>query len=163
QHLGAPVPQLARARGSGDPPARRGQARHDRRLSRATQGPDRSDLRLAPHGQAAGRPRSGPAVSDPRRLPRALVTELDRTADRRIAEHVVDGGRLRALILELWQRTRMDWGFVTDRLSTAFRKETWLGSHDRRFVGEAIYGMVRHLRRIDTAIARGRKTTKPPK
>ena len=59
-----------------------------------------------------------------------------------------DGGRLRALVLELWQRTRMDWGFVTDRLSVTFRKEKWLGAHERRFVGEVLYGLVRHLRRL---------------
>jgi 16S rRNA (cytosine967-C5)-methyltransferase len=72
-------------------------------------------------------------------------------------------GRLRALVLELWQRTRMDWGFVSDRLSTAFRHEKWLGANDRRFVGEVLYGLVRHLRRIDAAIARGRRTSKPPR
>jgi len=75
--------------------------------------------------------------------------------DAKLASHVLDGGRLRALILELWQRTRMDWGFVTDRLSTTFRKETWLGSHERRFVGEVLYGLVRHFRRIDAALDRG--------
>ena len=73
------------------------------------------------------------------------------------------GGRLRALVLELWQRTRMDWGFVTDRLATTFRREKWLGAHERRFVGEVLYGLVRHLRRIDAAIARGRRTSKPPR
>jgi 16S rRNA (cytosine967-C5)-methyltransferase len=83
--------------------------------------------------------------------------------DKQLAATVADGGRLRALVLELWQRTRMDWGFVTDRLSTTFRKETWIGSHERRFVGETLYGLVRHLRRVDAALARGRKTTKPPK
>lgn len=84
--------------------------------------------------------------------------------DQVLATQLVDGsGRLRALVLELWQRTRMDWGFVTDRLSTTFRHEKWLGAHDRRFVGEVLYGLVRHLRRIDAAIARGRKTAKPPR
>ena len=62
---------------------------------------------------------------------------------------------MRGLLLELWGRTRMDWGFVTDRLSTTFRKERWIGSHDRRFVAETLYGMVRHLRRIDTGLAAG--------
>ncbi len=76
---------------------------------------------------------------------------------------MVDGGRLRALVLELWQRTRMDWGFVTDRLATTFRKETWIGSHERRFVGETLYGLVRHLRRVDAALARGRKTLRAPR
>jgi 16S rRNA (cytosine967-C5)-methyltransferase len=93
------------------------------------------------------------------------VTNVDpeRVADKKLASTVVDGGKLRALILELWQRTRMDWGFVTDRLSTTFRKETWLGSHERRFVGETLYGLVRHLRRVDAALVRGRKTTKAPR
>ncbi len=87
----------------------------------------------------------------------------DAFSDQKLASVVADGGRLRALILELWQRTRMDWGFVTDRLATTFRKETWIGSHERRFIGETLYGLVRHLRRVDAAIARGRKTAKPPK
>jgi 16S rRNA (cytosine967-C5)-methyltransferase len=76
---------------------------------------------------------------------------------------VLEGGRLRATLLELWQRTRIDWGFVTDRLSTTFRKETWIGGHDRRFISETLYGLVRHLRRIDAALERGRKTKKPPR
>jgi 16S rRNA (cytosine967-C5)-methyltransferase len=75
----------------------------------------------------------------------------------------VEGGRLRALVLELWQRTRMDWGFVTDRLAQTFRKETWIGSHERRFVGETLYGLVRHLRRVDAALARGSKTQRAPR
>src|SRR5678816_873837 len=57
----------------------------------------------------------------------------------------------------------MDWGFVTDRLATTFRKETWVGAHERRFVGETLYGMVRHLRRIDLALERARRVTKPPR
>jgi 16S rRNA (cytosine967-C5)-methyltransferase len=76
--------------------------------------------------------------------------------DRQLAAHVMDGGRLRALVLELWQRTRMDWGFVTDRLAVAFRQEKWLGAHDRRFVGEVIYGLVRNLRRVDLALEKAR-------
>jgi 16S rRNA (cytosine967-C5)-methyltransferase len=91
------------------------------------------------------------------------LPDLDRSTDRKLAAHVVDGGRLCALVLELWQRTRMDWGFVTDRLATAFRKETWIGSHERRFVSEALYGLVRHLRRIDAALARGRRTQRAPR
>jgi 16S rRNA (cytosine967-C5)-methyltransferase len=91
------------------------------------------------------------------------LPDLDRIADRKLAAHVVEGGRLCAVLLELWQRTRMDWGFVTDRLATAFRKESWIGSHERRFVSEALYGLVRHLRRIDAALARGRKTERAPR
>jgi 16S rRNA (cytosine967-C5)-methyltransferase len=83
--------------------------------------------------------------------------------DGQLAEHVAQGGRLRAVLLELWQRTRMDWGFVTDRLATTFRKETWIGAHERRFISETLYGLVRHLRRIDLALERGRKVKKPPR
>src|SRR5688572_6979556 len=83
------------------------------------------------------------------------MTDDDKAQDRRLANHVVAGGRLRTLLLELWQRTRIDWGFVTDRLSSTFRKERWIGAQERRFVAETLYGLVRHLRRIDAAIALG--------
>ncbi len=83
------------------------------------------------------------------------MVDLDRVADRKLASHLAEGGRLRALVLELWQRTRMDWGFVTDRLAVTFRKEKWIGAHERRFVSETLYGLVRNVRRIDLAIARG--------
>lgn len=89
--------------------------------------------------------------------------DINTIADKKLAAHVLDGGRLRALVLELWQRTRMDWGFVTDRLASTFRRETWIGAHERRFVGETLYGLVRHIRRVDAALARGRKTQKPPR
>jgi 16S rRNA (cytosine967-C5)-methyltransferase len=91
------------------------------------------------------------------------VPDLDRLADRKLAAAVADGGRLRALVLELWQRTRMDWGFVTDRLAQTFRKETWIGAHERRFISETLYGLVRHLRRVDLALERGRRVKKPPR
>jgi 16S rRNA (cytosine967-C5)-methyltransferase len=91
------------------------------------------------------------------------VPDLDRLADRKLAGAVADGGRLRALVLELWQRTRMDWGFVTDRLAQTFRKETWIGAHERRFVSETLYGLVRHLRRVDLALERARRVKKPPR
>jgi len=81
----------------------------------------------------------------------------------KLALAVAEGGALRSVLLELWQRTRMDWGFVTDRLAIAFRTEKWLGSHERRFVAETLYGMVRHLRRIDLAIDRGRPTKRAPR
>jgi 16S rRNA (cytosine967-C5)-methyltransferase len=83
--------------------------------------------------------------------------------DTTLANTVLDGGRLRATLLELWQRTRMDWGFVTDRLSTTFRKETWIGAHERRFLSETLYGLVRHLRRIDAGLERGRRVKKSPR
>ena len=81
--------------------------------------------------------------------------------DMRLAAAAIGGGRLRSLLLELWQRTRFDWGFVSDRLSQTFRKETWLGAHERRFVAETLYGMVRQLRRLDAAVSRGGRRGAP--
>ena len=91
------------------------------------------------------------------------MTRDDKAQDRRLANHVVAGGRLRALVLELWQRTRIDWGFVTDRLSATFRKERSIGAQERRFVAETLYGMVRHLRRVDAAIAAGSRRAGAPR
>lgn len=81
--------------------------------------------------------------------------------DRQLAGTAISGGRVRALLLELWQRTRLDWGFVSDRLSQTFRRETWLGSHERRFVAETLHGMVRQLRRVDAAVSRGSRRGAP--
>ncbi len=91
------------------------------------------------------------------------MTDLDKAQaqDLRLSAAVIGGGRLRTLILELWQRTRLDWGFVSDRLSQTFRKETWVGAHERRFIAETLYGMVRHLRRIDAAVSRGGRRGAP--
>ncbi len=92
------------------------------------------------------------------------MTEEDKAQDQRLAAAVIAGGRLRGLLLELWQRTRLDWGFVSDRLSQAFRKEAWVGGSERRFVAETLYGLVRHARRVDGAIAAARRgASKPPR
>ena len=93
------------------------------------------------------------------------MTDQDKAQaqDRRLASTMVTGGRVRALVLELWQRTRLDWGFVSDRLSQAFRREAWLGANERRFVAETIYGMVRHLRRIDAAVIAGARRGASPR
>ena len=91
------------------------------------------------------------------------MIEVEKAQDRRIVRAVVDGGKLRALLLELWQRTRLDWGFVTDRLSQTFRRERNLGSSERRFVAETLYGMVRHLRRVDAAVAAGARRAAAPR
>jgi len=91
------------------------------------------------------------------------IADVPDPADQKLAAAVAQGGRLRALVLELWQRTRMDWGFVTDRLAVTFRKEKWVGAHERRFVSETLYGIVRNLRRIDLALERGRRTRQAPR
>ncbi|HTM23276.1 MAG TPA: RsmB/NOP family class I SAM-dependent RNA methyltransferase [Kofleriaceae bacterium] len=71
-----------------------------------------------------------------------------------LAREAAGPGSLRSLILDLWQRTRIDWTFATGELAAAFRRERGLGSQQRRFVAETLYGMIRHLRRIDLALAR---------
>lgn len=83
------------------------------------------------------------------------MKERDRSQGHGLAGAASADSRLRALILDAWQRTRLDWGFVSDRLARMFRKERHLGSKERRFVAETVYGMVRHLRRIDEALRVG--------
>jgi 16S rRNA (cytosine967-C5)-methyltransferase len=60
--------------------------------------------------------------------------------------------RARDLILSLWTKTRIDWGFASDRLADAFRRERGLSSRERREVAETLYGMIRQARRIDFAL-----------
>jgi 16S rRNA (cytosine967-C5)-methyltransferase len=60
--------------------------------------------------------------------------------------------RARDLVLELWTRTRIDWGFASERIAEAFRRERGLGSSERRQVAETLYGMIRQARRIDFAL-----------
>jgi 16S rRNA (cytosine967-C5)-methyltransferase len=91
------------------------------------------------------------------------TARAERSISRQLAHQLIHGGRVGSTILELWQRTRMDWGFVTDRLSTVFRRERWIGSHERRFISETLYGLVRHLRRIDLAISLISRRTAPPR
>src|SRR5262249_14966717 len=52
----------------------------------------------------------------------------------------------------LWTRTRIDWGFASDRIAEAFRRERSLGSRERREIAETLYGMIRQVRRIDFAL-----------
>lgn len=83
------------------------------------------------------------------------MTEQDKSQAHALTSAASTDSRLRGLILDAWQRTRLDWGFVSDRLANMFRKERQLGSKERRFVAETVYGMVRHLRRIDESLRVG--------
>ncbi len=83
------------------------------------------------------------------------MTERDKSQEHDLASIAARNSRLGSLILDLWQRTRIDWAFVNERLGQAFRKERRLGSRERRFAAETVYGMVRHLRRIDAALQAG--------
>jgi 16S rRNA (cytosine967-C5)-methyltransferase len=91
------------------------------------------------------------------------TARAERSISRQLAHQLIHGGRVGSTILELWQRTRMDWGFVTDRLSSVFRRERWIGSHERRFISETLYGLVRHLRRIDLSISLISRRTAAPR
>ncbi len=82
------------------------------------------------------------------------MTNSDKSQEQQLLRSALNG-ELRFLTLELWQQTRMDWGFVTDRLSKVFRRERQLGSSERRYVAELIFSMVRHARRIDLALELG--------
>ncbi len=55
--------------------------------------------------------------------------------------------------MELWQRTRIDWGYARGGVSQAVRKERQLKSSERRWVLESLYNMIRQVRRIDAALA----------
>lgn len=60
--------------------------------------------------------------------------------------------RVRDLVLSLWTRTRIDWGFASERIAEVFRRERSLGSRERREVAETVYGMIRMARRVDYAL-----------
>lgn len=72
-----------------------------------------------------------------------------------MAEFRVAQARIRETLLSLWAQSRADWRFVSERLSQAFRENKRLHSAERRIVAETMYGMVRHARTIDWALARG--------
>lgn len=82
------------------------------------------------------------------------MTDIDKERDPELARAAL-GGALGELLISLWQRTRIDWSYASDQLSDAFRHHRELGARERRFVAETLYGLVRHLRRVDEALAAG--------
>jgi 16S rRNA (cytosine967-C5)-methyltransferase len=58
----------------------------------------------------------------------------------------------RALTLELAAEARAEWGFASDLVATAFRKNRQLGSADRRLVSETVYGLIRGERRLEAIV-----------
>ena len=61
-------------------------------------------------------------------------------------------GHAEALLVQLWTRARVDWGWISDRLADAFRRERGLGSRERRQIAEALYATTRQFRRIEHAL-----------
>jgi 16S rRNA (cytosine967-C5)-methyltransferase len=91
--------------------------------------------------------------------------DQDKSQARNLLHALADPGRLREVLLDAWQRTRMDWSFARDGLIAMLRKQAGLGASERRAMTEVIYGMIRHLRRLDEALVAGgvaRRTAGPP-
>jgi 16S rRNA (cytosine967-C5)-methyltransferase len=61
-------------------------------------------------------------------------------------------GTARALTLEIAAEARAEWGFASDLVATAFRRNRQLGSADRRLVSETVYGLIRGERRLEAII-----------
>jgi len=83
------------------------------------------------------------------------MTGEDKTQELELARSVLGSGELRHFFVDLWRRTRIDWSFVGDRLQKELRTKRDLNSRTRRWVGDVLYGMIRHLRRIDEALKAG--------
>ena len=83
------------------------------------------------------------------------MTETNYSQDYALIRRLAEPGRLQDSMLDLWKRTRIDWSFVTGDLTATVRGSTSLGSDERRMLLESLYGMIRHLRRIDSALAAG--------
>jgi 16S rRNA (cytosine967-C5)-methyltransferase len=71
----------------------------------------------------------------------------------------------RALTLELYAEARAEWGYASDLIASAFRKQRQLGSGDRRLVAETVYGLIRWHRRLEAiaeeVLARRRERREP--
>ncbi len=83
------------------------------------------------------------------------MSHPDDTIDTELARAAAAGSELGKLVLRMWKTTRINWSFATDTLADAFRNQRNLGGRERRFAAETLYGMIRHLRRIDQALASG--------
>lgn len=92
--------------------------------------------------------------------------DQDKLQASNLLRALTEPGRMRDVLLDVWQRTRMDWSFARDGLGAALRKQAGLGPGERRVMTEIVYGMIRHLRRLDEALVAGglprRSAAAPP-
>jgi 16S rRNA (cytosine967-C5)-methyltransferase len=65
-----------------------------------------------------------------------------------ITEALADG-RVQRAALRLYQAAAADWSRAPNTLAHGFREARELHSRERRFVGEAVYGMIRWRRRLE--------------
>src|SRR5689334_2239036 len=61
-------------------------------------------------------------------------------------------GKIRRRVLEIYGLAARDWGSAPAAIGRAFRGARELRSAERRFVGEAVYGLVRARRRLAFSI-----------
>jgi 16S rRNA (cytosine967-C5)-methyltransferase len=66
----------------------------------------------------------------------------------RVAVDAAIDGRIGARVVEIYTKAAADWAQAPSTLSRAFRGARELRSHERRFVGEAVYGMIRWRRQL---------------
>jgi 16S rRNA (cytosine967-C5)-methyltransferase len=81
--------------------------------------------------------------------------DQDKLPASNLLRALTEPGRMRDALLDAWQRTRMDWSFARDGLGAALRKQAGLGPAERRVMTEIVYGMIRHVRRVDEALIAG--------
>src|SRR5688500_3915992 len=97
---------------------------------------------------------AGPKLRRPPQRGRARAAEPPRGHRPRRAERPLrSADRAQDLVLSLWSRTRLDWGFAATRLGEALRRERALSSLERRWVIETLYGLIRQARRLEFALA----------
>jgi 16S rRNA (cytosine967-C5)-methyltransferase len=71
------------------------------------------------------------------------------------AADAASDGRIRRRVLEIYERAAADWTQAPAALARSFRSARELRSHERRFAGEAVYGMIRWRRRLAFAALGG--------
>jgi len=60
--------------------------------------------------------------------------------------------RTRQVILDLWRRTKADWGFLSSRIYEVFRRERLTNERDRASITSTVRELVRHYRKISFAL-----------
>src|SRR5262249_34960767 len=67
---------------------------------------------------------------------------------------VARDGKVRRRALEIYDAAARDWAAAPGVIARSFRGARELRSAERRFVGEAVYGIIRWRRRLALAIGR---------
>ena len=62
---------------------------------------------------------------------------------------------MRHQLVRLWKSTRIDWTFARGRAARELRRGPGLSRAERDFIADALFGLIRNLRRIDAALEAG--------